>query len=402
MKKITFLLFITILWGCSSRNKNQIPKKYRKLKNLTVFSSNSKPTNTISLQKVAAYGSSKKVIIGRMGGIAVDNSGHVYIPDEQQKTIDVFKPDGQFLTHIGHKGNGPGEFNYLMNVQTTQNELIADDAPQQRAVVFSLPSFKYKYTIPIANNRNKFKALKGTYPNAYYAKSKNSFLVTFGKNAHSENHAWDRFTGRNLYYSMNKKGRITSQKLLEMKSQEEVLVPYSGSVTNRRGVTRKIPVMGYHPGFYGKSLKALSNNDHFYWAWSTDFLIKVYNSDGTYQRAIYYPYKNIPLTQKSANIAKTPKFVMKGWKKMKLPKTWPALHSMIIDSQNRIWVSTIVKNFKDYRWWVLNNRGKLLAHFNWPRDRQIEVIKNGDIYAKEKNKKGLTRIVKYKYELKSL
>jgi hypothetical protein len=87
-------------------------------------------------------------------------------------------------------------------------------------------------------------------------------------------------------------------------------------------------------------------------------------------------------------------------KKLNFPKTYPALHSMKIDDQNRLWVSTIVKNPKVYQWWVLNNKGKLLARFTWPRDKPIEVIKNGKVYTKEKNPQtGVQRIVRYKVQV---
>ncbi len=73
---------------------------------------------------------------------------------------------------------------------------------------------------------------------------------------------------------------------------------------------------------------------------------------------------------------------------------------MLIDDQNRLWISTIVKDLDVYRWWVLEENGKLLARFTWPRNREIEVIKNGFVYAKEtEDETGLERVVRYRIEM---
>jgi len=73
---------------------------------------------------------------------------------------------------------------------------------------------------------------------------------------------------------------------------------------------------------------------------------------------------------------------------------------MKIDDKDRLWVAAVVKKMKLYQWWVLNQNGKLLARFTWPRNKPIQVIKKGYLYTKEKNKKGLERIVRYKITMK--
>jgi len=65
MKKWFLLLLIIVAWGCSSKEKSQLPEQFQNLKNLTVFSANAERGETISFKKDAVYGDSKTVLIGR-------------------------------------------------------------------------------------------------------------------------------------------------------------------------------------------------------------------------------------------------------------------------------------------------------------------------------------------------
>ncbi|MDZ7715107.1 MAG: hypothetical protein U5J95_02725 [Balneolaceae bacterium] len=91
--------------------------------------------------------------------------------------------------------------------------------------------------------------------------------------------------------------------------------------------------------------------------------------------------------------------------KEEIPKMWPALHNMVIDDQERLWILTITDSDSTYKGWVLNKKGELMAKFNWSgsrNERTPEVsplfkIKNGYLYTRERDiRKGIDRIVKYK------
>lgn len=104
--KYLILIVPFLFIGCSNHKTNQIPARVKKLKNLTAYPANTKPEETISFKEDAVYGSTKKVLIGQMGRIAVDSSGRVFIA-VKKLTIDVFEPDGRFLTQVGRNGKGP-------------------------------------------------------------------------------------------------------------------------------------------------------------------------------------------------------------------------------------------------------------------------------------------------------
>lgn len=388
--RVWFLLIIMLsVAGCSTRNKQKIPKQFRTLKNLKTFTTNQQ-ADTVQLIQQKVYGSKSKVLIGRMGGIAVDSSGRLYIADLKRLNIKVYGTNGHFLTTLGRHGKGPGEFTNISSIQINDNRLYVYNDRLQRVDIFSLDSLAFIKTILLAANENDYKELRGAFPSKFYVLKKNSFLMEFDHPIPIQDISrWDKIKKRSSYYFIGAGGQVKSNKLFNHTSAINIMVPFPG--TGR--------AVGMHIKFFNKLLLAPSGDGLIYTAWTKNFLIKVFNAEGIYQQAFYYPYKRISLTRKSAIESGTAKFIVDGMQSMDLPKAWPALHSMKIDSQGRLWISTIIKNAKVYQWWVLNKDGKLLARFAWPRDKKIKVVKNGKLYTVEKNKKGVARVVRYKIQM---
>jgi hypothetical protein len=198
---------------------------------------------------------------------------------------------------------------------------------------------------------------------------------------------WELIENRGLYYFLDKKGQIASEKLFEKKSSIQVLVPLPG-----RRVGMPISV-------YGESLVSLSDENLIYSAWSTDFLIKIYGPDGEYERAFYYPSDEVPLTAESISKVGS-QLLQKGMSSMDLPESWPVLNTLIVDDENRLWVSTTVKDHEVYEWWVLRKNGEVITKFEWPRNKSVEEVRNGYVYTRETEEEtGLQQIVRYSFEI---
>lgn len=76
------------------------------------------------------------------GGLEIDDSGRIYIGNRSEKTIQVFDSTGLHLTNLGQQGNGPGEFNEILDIKIQTNQLYAFDYLQFRTTAFSLDSLK--------------------------------------------------------------------------------------------------------------------------------------------------------------------------------------------------------------------------------------------------------------------
>ena len=389
MKQLFYLFLIIITWGCSLQKKQEFPKQFQKLKNLTVYPVNAEPEETISFKKDAVYGSTKKIEIGQIGDVAVDSSGRVYCADIQESTIDVFEPDGRFITQLGRHGRGPGEFSYIKSLQIHNNLLYAFDFNFgiRRVNIFNLDMLTKEGTILLGDNRGKFKPLEKAYPGIYkiYIKNNGTYLSEYIANSFNPSKEWQNVKMRGVLYLLDKTGKIASNKLFEF--IEEIR-------TYKWGLAPIKP-------FWGNTNIVLSSDNTVYRAGPDHFLIRIYSPKGIYKRAFFYPHKKIPLTRASAIEAGVPDLFIKNMKSMNLSPTWPVLMDLKIDNQNRLWVATVVQNMKVYQWWVLTQKGKLLARFDWPRSKPIEVIKNGNIYTRETDTTtGMSKIVRYRIEMK--
>ncbi len=71
-------------------------------------------------------------------GVSFDAQGRVYVADSANKRIQVFTPDGQFLTKWGELGREPGQFDNSVDVAVNDTgQIYVVDLNNQRVQMFS-------------------------------------------------------------------------------------------------------------------------------------------------------------------------------------------------------------------------------------------------------------------------
>ncbi|MDZ7680985.1 MAG: hypothetical protein U5J63_04545 [Fodinibius sp.] len=99
-------------------------------------------------------------------------------------------------------------------------------------------------------------------------------------------------------------------------------------------------------------------------------MIKVYAPDGSYKHAIYYPMPRKPIRRDEIlSIVSKDDYNREVIENADLPSKWPVIRSMVIDDQDRLWISTIIEDDRVRQWWVLEHTGQLIAKFRWPTNR---------------------------------
>lgn len=84
--------------------------------------------------------------------IALDSQGNMYILDSGNHRIQKFTPDGQYITTIGNKGQGPAEFIYPLSLEVdSRGYLHISDPGNQRVQVLKPDGKDYK-TISFAKD----------------------------------------------------------------------------------------------------------------------------------------------------------------------------------------------------------------------------------------------------------
>ena len=406
--KVCSIFIVFSLWGCTAKNKRKIPPKVCKLKNLIILPVDIKPLKSIHLSRKTVYKDTFSVGwydkgipgFGWFGGMASDASGRVYIADFSSGiTIHVFSSEGRYLKDLGRKGNGPGEFQSIADMRINDNRLYALDSRQYRINVYSLDSLAYSHIIqlkPFDDKQDSISGLRGWFIYKRFFINKDTMLAMFMKHPRDTRFGAPTYNlGKKRirkFYFMNADGKIISNELFEQRGPKDLIAKVEG-----HNLFNVVPLP-----FLGRSLRTISGHHYIYTAWSEDFLIKAYNPAGHYLHAFYVPFRKRKLVKKNIlkRFDKNDRRNRSLVKHADLPETWPALNSLTVDEKDRLWISTIVENDSIYQWWVLDKQGKLLARFKWPKNRQIELVKNGSLYIREVNDHtGLQKVIKYKFEM---
>lgn len=411
---LTGLLPILLLGGCSGEGtREEIRPTEEPLPNNQTEQSPedaSDPVVEFTFEREAVFGPDDEVIMGEIAVFTADDSRRVFIGDASQTTIHVFDEDGSYLTSFGREGEGPGEFGYLSpytTIKVHSGQLYITDNTRfitYRIHVFSLDDFSLSHTIRLTNHNwdNYIAENKGErdelryHPQQIYPLHQERFLVSYHRfpDEYRENES------KILYVVQDNSGTIVSDPVLEQKDLRYL------AHTDRTNLT-----MMYSFPFHGKSLLAVSGSGQLYAANHTEtFDISVYDTEGRQIRSFQHPFDNIPLTRSSLmekyrddeDAARLGDGVALNMirEEENLPESWPAVDDLLIDDENRLWISTIVEDFDVYEWWVLEETGELITRFEWPRDEPIEVIKNGYIYTRETDEEtGLQQVVRYRIEV---
>jgi len=362
-----------------------------------VIPANSKPAYKISFEPVTIIRDSNKIIIDIHAAIGVDRKGRIYI-QEDRYTINVFSPQGHYITHFGRRGRGPGEFENVLKMTIRSEKLYIYDNTTSRIDIFTLDPPSFSHAIVISPDRWMYhKSLRQFRLYNFFVRNNGTFLYQFQKPV--INAKYDR------YYLADSTGKVISGQIFKRRHV---------NITNGFGAGQSLSMtIVSKPTIPStrNSLMAVSPDGHIFSAWSQNFLIKEYSPKGKYLKAIFHPFKNAPINRtKFMKRYKDKSARLRNAVRKELQDTWPALSYTLLDSQNRLWVSTISKDPNHYQWWVISPSGKLLAKFKWPgkrkkRDyspRHIRVIKNGFLYDMKKDKTtGRDELVKYRIIMKS-
>jgi len=385
-KIVLFILFIQ----CTSENERD--------ESLSAYLIDPEPEFAINFIREQSFGSEDSIITGRMGGFAVDKMDRVFLVDGDQYMVHIFQSDGKYITSIGRGGDGPGEFISSPVPQVIENVLFLFDPMQFRLHSYSTDTFEFLQTQNLnPRNQSDIEDLAGYRPSKVFFRNNDRFVVLFSQTIQTDkNHPrYNADSLYDLYYMMDSDGTILSNQILKLKGRNFLSANVGGE--NKHS----------HFLFLGTSIATVSEDGYIYSGWSQDFFIEAMNSDGEYKRSYYYPFEKVPLTRDHAlkSVESIPypdaveylQSVIINSSNEDLPETWPALNDLLVDDENRLWVSTIVKDFDIYEWWVLENTGELITKFEWPRNEPIEVVKNGYIYTRETDEEtGLHQVVRYR------
>lgn len=364
------------------------------MENLKVLSLYAQVQDTIILEEVAIFESNENVFIeGMLSGFEVDDWDRVYNASTQPGSIGVyvFNPDGRFLTRFAQHGRGPGEYESISSIELQNDQLYLLDQRLQKFGIFFVHDYSHIKDVIITRDKlSKSDSLARILNIHQLSVTKDKeYILRLRMIPRNREFA----SQKELYYKMSGDGTVEPGKLLEL-----------------RGFTYYYPPKGelavpFLMPFNRSKLVSITNEGYFYTAWTEKFLIKKYDPAGNYISALYYPLENASFSKDEIVVERE---IERALDRYELPGTWPVLHTMEIDDEERIWVAAITDDDSSFHWWVLDKEGDFLARFVFPGKRAkrsayakpLIIIKGGHFYIHEQDfREGIDRIVKYKINL---
>lgn len=376
------LLLLLLLFSCSCSNNSDAGEVI--------------PKYEISFTKVASIENldfSKQETVSHipfMGRIDADKWGRVFVADgglmRESQTVRVFNEYGNHVTDVGRSGSGPGEFRNLSHINIRSDRMIAYDEMQSKLNIYYLSEPGSEIEVEFSNslkldpgNWSHIDVLNATQPVEFYLSESDHVLIGFRQHSRSSDPDRKRMM---YYFLMDMEGRLIPDKIFE----REYVGFFEGT-----GVPGPQLISSWNFPFTRSSLFTVSGNGNIFSAWSEDFLIDVYDPDGNHLRTFEFPFKKSKLDRNEIihlYADHSSSRVASRARRENFPETWPAMHQMIADDQNRLWVATITDDSEHYEWWVTDEYGKLLATFKWPGSRllrtteqqEIKRVKNDYVY----------------------
>lgn len=369
--------------------RDETPEYIQKVENLTVYPKNPVPRCSIDLISKQTFGETEVSGRSRINYSAVNSDGRVLIWSATPSihSIHIYNNDGTYHKQLGRPGRGPGEFERISDVQINAGSIFVQDIVNNRINVYSTDDYSFEKTIPIRDwSVHKHKAVRDMNFSTFHVRDDGNFLVSFVGYPEKGNIRPDL-----KFILADTNGDVLNSESLEL--------PYSyrSASRNRMGFTPPLT-------FLGSTVFTLSGEDEIITAWTRDFLIKKYDETGSYQSAFYYPVKG-------------PFFDLDffgGWfglsgkdikntlleNNVEVPESYPALFTLKVDDEDRIWVAVTVEYLELYEWWILSETGELIAKFLRRHDQPIFEISEGHLYTLETDPvTGIQHVEKYQIVL---
>ncbi|MDR8393840.1 6-bladed beta-propeller [Aliifodinibius sp. S!AR15-10] len=404
-KLLLSILLCLFLVQCSKKSTSEKGKSIQELDSLTVFPADSEPTYEVDLVQEQSFGGSGKPYWKVIAGCAVDDNDRVIIRGQNNDLtteLHVYNPDGTYRRQIGRFGKGPGEYQFISpNFQINTGRVFLHDETTGRLSMFTTDDYSFEGSTVLQDwNVRDLEAVRNMKLSDFRARSDGNLLAIFRAPPTGSG----RTTNTKFMLVDTEGNALNPEPLIALPSPFHIASDNQGD--NMLPISARIPLP-----FLGSSRFALTNDDEFYTARTDEFLIKKYDSEGTYQFAFYYPVKGPPFDMESFIERKSgplPQYAFKNALEevdIQIPESFSVIQDVRVDDENRIWVSVMVEYPETNEWWMLGESGELLAKVVLPDNETICDIQNGYLYAKFFDSQGddpeswESKVIKYSINL---
>jgi hypothetical protein len=307
----------------------------------------------------------EEYLFSSINGYDVDQEDNVYIIDGSAAQIRVFDRQGRFLRTIGKKGQGPGEFQYPLFIQISNQEEI---------FIFDV----------FVNKLQRF-SKAGLFINAVLSRVPGINLIKVDSEGRmiGSRGGLEPIGGRELKI-LNSEGNL----LMDIAKAEPDLT--------KRDI-REFDIGKPRLCF------SVSRKDHIYWGFPDRYEIKVVDASGKLLKIIRNQSKRIDISVEDKAVFEKNYVVelKRGWK-LVFRDQFPFFDDISLDDQERLFVRTYEKaegSPERFFYDIFNPEGKYLAKIPIAANlNSRSVWKNGKLYTRETDPEGFEKITRYRVE----
>lgn len=396
-RTLSVVIFLVILIvGCKPHNESQGNSDHDQInqpENQILISPGANRIDTVKFIEETVFESNSDVFMeGYIRNVAVDDKERLFIASTRPGLVGiyVFRPDGSYITKLSRHGRGPAEYESINSMSIVGENLYVFDTRLQKIGIFSLDGFKHVKDLLLDHSllkENEELTIEWMIANKLMVKIDGSFIVRLKSRPRND----PSFQHKEIYFQVDENGKILPSPYVEVNSHTYYFPKGRFDLPFTAPFTRS-------------SLVTINSNGEFYSNWTEDFIISVHDSEGDLEKIYKHNIQNANLKADDLNLDWN---MMNTLNKYELPSTWPAVHTMVLDDEERLWVSTITESESEFSWYVVSTEGELLARFTKAGRRTertattapLIVIKDGYFYSHNRDlRQGVDRIVKYKIE----
>lgn len=337
------------------------------------------PDRSVTFEEDLSIGGEDYEMLSRPMNLVVDKEGHIFIADNQDQSIKVFGPDGEFIRSIGRKGEGPGEFSYVgYQAFIPDGRLLVMDAMASRLSLFDAEG---TYLVSHHWTQRNSRPLYATDSSCVMSE----FVFGEGK---------DPLEERTLFV---KKYDFEGNEILNFGEflAEEMKI-HRESRAGGGGITFGISV----PHSSHSIFAADQARERLYHCINDEYMIEVFDENGKVIRRLDRPYEPLPFTSEDAEEFRSQYAQSESMKKMVQGVPMPAVKAitprMLVDEGGNLWVETYEKkkvDDKDFTAYDIFNPDGFYEAKVWV-DVRPNLFVNGKMYCFHTDKETGYRLVK--------
>ena len=282
--------------------------------------------------------------------IVVDDKNRIFISEGagNRAHIKVFNSSGDYLMTIGRRGEGPGEFNQIANIQITpENALMVHDRYTRRLTFFSLDGDYLRMVL-----------LKGIQAFIVKVNSMGNYLV------------------RTIDFDS-----ATFRAATELKIYSSDLA-FIRTIAKDKFWSTEAPLQ---PWMAAKFLPS----DLIICGFRESYEFQILDSEGNTVQKVSKDYAPIEISEEEKKKRKLPQ-------SSELPRDFPAFQDFSVDEEGRIFVQTYERQIDENKFYydIFDPKGRYLAKI--PLKVKSLFWKKSKLYTIEEDEEGFQMIKRYK------